>query len=447
MSSKQNEECESINRDLLKITSTNHLQSRSELAQEIIDRRPSFFEKWALMLFSAILLCLFGGTWFIKYPDIIEANATLSAYNAPKEIISVQTGRLIKLFVQNGQQVKKDDMIGWIESAAKPDEVLRLSAQLDSGLRLLMVGKSEKVSVLFKEQFQNLGAIQVSYQTYIMELQQFNDYLVNGFYENQKKLILNDVSSIRNTDRELKEQKQLLRKDNEVASQTYEMNQKLFDQHVITKEEYRQQQSKLFNKQLGMPQINSSIISNQNQGQHKLRELEQIDHDMAQQKVLLQQALQTLKSNVDEWKKRYILSAPMDGTLFFALELQQNQFVEQNKLLGYVKPADSKFYAQLVLPQRNLGKVDTGMQVQLRFDAYPYQEVGFIKGKINYISNIATDSGYIAKVQLKTDLKTNLGEKIRYKTGLKATALVITKDMPLIKRLYFTVVKATSQGK
>jgi HlyD family secretion protein len=40
------------------------------------------------------------------------------------------------------------------------------------------------------------------------------------------------------------------------------------------------------------------------------------------------------------------------------------------------------------------GEADTVMQVQLGFDAYPYQEMGFVKGKLNHISKIATDSGF-----------------------------------------------------
>ena len=74
---------------------------RSEAAQEIISRKPGFLEKWALLLFMAILLLLVGATWFIRYPDIIESSGTLTGTNAPKEIIPLQTGRLIKLFVKN----------------------------------------------------------------------------------------------------------------------------------------------------------------------------------------------------------------------------------------------------------------------------------------------------------------------------------------------------------
>jgi HlyD family secretion protein len=87
------------------------------------------------------------------------------------------------------------------------------------------------------------------------------------------------------------------------------------------------------------------------------------------------------------------------------------------------------------------------MQVQLRFDAYPYEEFGFVKGKINYVSKIASDSGFYATVRLDNGLVTNLKTHVQYKNGLKAEALVITRNMRLLKRLYYSIVKATSVGK
>ncbi len=69
-------------------------------------------------MFLYILLLLFAGTWFIRYPAIIETHGTLTANDASKEMIALQSGRLIKLFVKNGDEVKKGNMIAWIESTA-----------------------------------------------------------------------------------------------------------------------------------------------------------------------------------------------------------------------------------------------------------------------------------------------------------------------------------------
>lgn len=420
---------------------------RSDSAQEIINRQPGFIEKWALLLFLSILLILMACTWFIRYPDIIEARGILTATNGPKEIIAMESGRLIELFVKNGEQVKKGDMIGWIESTANTNEVLKLSNKLDSSLLFLSKGESENVSALFTVNYQNLGEIQSLYQTFTSALQQYNDYLVNGFYLRKKSMILNDMNSLRQMNVFIEKQKVLSKQEEDSSQKSLRMNKILLDEKVISPEEYRVATSAHIAKEMSIPQLNQSILSNQNQQRDKLKELEQLEHDVLQQKIIFEQALQTLKSNVDDWKRKYIIETPLDGTVFFTLPLQQNKFIEQGKLLGYINPPDSKFYAEINLPQNNLGKVDTGMQVQLRFDAYPYQEAGFVKGRLDYVSPISSDSGFYATVRLDNGLETNLKNNIQYKNGLRAQAIVITKNMRLLQRMYFSIVKATSLGK
>ncbi len=422
-------------------------RNRSDAAQEIISHQPGFVEKWALGLFMAILFLLIAGTWFIRYPDIIEAPANLTANNAPKEIITLQSGRLIKLFVKTGEPVKKGDMIAWIESTANTNEVLNLSEKLDTSLSLLAQGKSEDVSSLFNYHYQNLGEIQSLYQTFNTALQQYNDYIVNGFYLRKKAMFQGDMSSLKQMNATIESQKNLSKQDQEISNKSLAMNDYLLKEKIISAEEYRNEKSKHVNKQMAIPQLNANILSNQNQQRDKLKELEQLEHDVSQQKITFEQGLQTLKSNVDTWIRTYVIKAPLNGVIYFALPLQQDKFIGQGKLLGYINPPDSKFYAEIYLPQNNLGKVDTGMQVQLRFDAYPYQETGFVKGKLDYISNISSDSGFYATVRLDNGLTTNLKNNIQYKNGLKAQAIVITKNMRLLQRLYYSIVKATSVGK
>ncbi|MEO6838808.1 MAG: HlyD family efflux transporter periplasmic adaptor subunit [Ginsengibacter sp.] len=426
---------------------TKRFQSRSEAAQEIISHQPTFLEKWALLLFLAILILLIAGTWFIRYPDIIEASGILTADNAPKEIVPLQSGRLIKLFVKNGDKIKKDEMIGWIESTANTGQVLELSAKLDSSLSLMVQGNSENVSGLFNGSYQSLGELQIPYQAFNTALQQYNDYLVNGFYLRQKKMLINGMAALRKMNSLIGKQKTLTSEDKDSSTKSLAMNKILLDEKVISPEEYRGEVSKLISKQMAIPQLNESILTNQNQQRDQLKELEQLEHDISQQKIIFEQAIQTLKSNVDDWKHKYILQSPLDGTVIFTIPLQQNKFIQQSQLLGYINPPDSKFYAEIYLPQNNFGKVDTGMQVQLRFDAYPYQETGFVKGKLNYISTIATDSGFYATVHLSDGLNTNFKKHIQYKNGLRAQAIIITKNMRLLNRMYYSVVKATSVGK
>jgi HlyD family secretion protein len=414
---------------------------RSEMAQEIISRKPDFYEKWALLVFLILLLLLTAGTWFIKYPDIIYASAELTGSNAPKEIIPRQTGKLTMLFARNNQQVKQGEILGWIESNADTREVVDLSMRLDSATKLLADAAPRRITGLFHHKFIHLGELQSSYQTFISAWQQYNDYLVNGFYSNRKSMLHSDIVSLQMMKNKLSDQKRLTSQGNELAKKTFEMNEMLFKEKVISAEEYRRAQSTLLDKQMLDPQMEINIISQQTQIREKQKEIDQLNHDILQQQQTFEQALQTLKSNVSDWLRRYTIQAPTDGNIVFTLPLQQNQYLEQGKLLGYVNPPDSKYYAEIKLEQNNFGKVDTGMKVQLRFEAYPYQETGFIPGTLNYISNIAVDSGFWGTVRLDKGLVSNQNKLIQYKPGLKAEALIITKDMRLLERLYYATVK------
>jgi HlyD family secretion protein len=216
-----------------------------------------------------------------------------------------------------------------------------------------------------------------------------------------------------------------------------EMNAVLLKDTIISAEEYRQAQSKDYNKKMSIPQLTSSILENQIQKRDKVKEIEELDHEAEKQFISFQQALQTLRSNVENWIRQYVLKSAVEGTVYFMLPLQQNQFIQQGKILGYINPSNDKFFVELFLPQNNLGKVDTGMEVQLRFDAYPYHECGFVTGKLSYISSVVSDSGYLSIVELDKGLKTNFNRELQYKYGLKADAMIITKRTNLMKRIYY----------
>ncbi|MGN6492340.1 MAG: hypothetical protein ACTHLE_10135 [Agriterribacter sp.] len=342
--------------DLKETSIHGNFSERSEVSQEIISRKPDFYERWALLIFLIILLILTTSTWFIKYPDIVQASAILKGSNAPKEIIPRETGKLAVLFVKNNQQVKQGDILGWVESNADAREVIDLATRLDSSMEIAGRGEPKNIAALFKRRFSRLGELQTAYQIFITALLQYNDYLVNGFYANKKSMLLNDIAALQNMQRIAVAQRKLTVEDNALAQKTFEMNKKLFEQNAITAEEYRQAQSILLNKQLSVPQADANIISQQSQIRDKQKEIDQLTHDILQQQLTFEQSLQTLKSNVEEWLKQYTLRSPADGMVVFTSPLEQNQFIEQGRLLGYVNPLDSKYYAEIKLQQNNLEK-------------------------------------------------------------------------------------------
>lgn len=151
--------------------------------------------------------------------------------------------------------------------------------------------------------------------------------------------------------------------------------------------------------------------------------------------------MNTFKSQTDEWRKKYLLIAPENGTVSYTGFIQENQQMKSGETICYINPGNSSYYAELTIPQSNFGKVKTGQEVLLKFNAYPDAEFGSVVGKVEFISQVPTDSGYIAKISLPYGLTTNYKKQIQYRDGLTANGEIVTENMRLLERFYYNIYK------
>ena len=136
-----------------------------------------------------------------------------------------------------------------------------------------------------------------------------------------------------------------------------------------------------------------------------------------------------------------MLIAPVSGKISFATFLQENQQLQENKTICFINPENTQYFAEVFIPQANFGKVRLGQKVLLKFPSYPFQEYGSVIGKIDFISNITTDSGYLAKVILPNALTTSYKKQVQFREGLQAQGEIITQDMRLLQRFYYNIIK------
>jgi HlyD family secretion protein len=421
-----------------------NLLEKGLAVQELISNKPGFLIRWGVTIFLFILIAIITATWFIRYPDIVSTKARLASLNAPKEIVVKLDGQLIKLFTKEGDVVKKEQVIGYMESTANPETILFLSSKLDSLRRRLVNNQSNvtSFSFAFRERWDgSLGELQQPYQTFNQSFILFRSYLSSGFYLRKRSMLMKDMATLQRLDTNLNQQKNLQAEDINLAQQTFVANEQLKNDSVISDFDYRNESSKLLSKKMGLPQISSSIISNEGQQNEKKKEIMELENQISQQKNIFIQALNTFISQVDEWKKKYLLISPVDGKIAFADFMQEHQQLHSNQIICFVNPQNSQYYAELYFPQFNLGKIRTGQQVLLKFPSYPFQEYGNLTGKIEFISTIPTDSGYLAKVSLINGLNTNYDKPIQYREGLIAQGEIITHNMRLLERFYYNIVK------
>src|SRR5882757_6529464 len=96
------------------------LQSKNELltdeVEEVISYRPHWIVRRGNFLFLLIILFLILLSCIVKYPDIIKASTRLVALNPPKLVVARTEGKLMKLFINNGAAVQKNQALGYMKS-------------------------------------------------------------------------------------------------------------------------------------------------------------------------------------------------------------------------------------------------------------------------------------------------------------------------------------------
>lgn len=432
------------------IVNKNSFAEHGNEIEEIISKQPPFIVRWGTVYFFFLLLLVGLISWCIQYPDIVVARARLNSVNAPKEVIAKTDGKLVKIIVAENVPVQQGQVLAYMESIANPKSVNSISRQIDSIDMLISQSRTDEIIKYFpgysNQQLLNyLGELQTPYQTFIQSFISFKDFLSNGFFLKKKKMLLTDMLNIKKLNAILRDQKGLLTQDIALSNETFAANESLAADKVISALDYRNEKSKLIAKQLSLPQINSSIVGNESQQNEKRKEIAELENQVLVQKNTFVQALQTMKSQVQLWEFKYLLKAPVSGVVSFAGFFQENQEIKMGQVLFFVQPSNTSYSVEMLVPQYNFGKIKTGQQVLLKFRAYPFEQYGVVKGKIENINQTPSDSGYLVKVALPDSLVTNHKKTLQYRNGLLAQADIITQDMRLLERFYYNLIKQISR--
>ena len=109
-----------------------NIEIRSEEVQEIIGTPPAKIVRVGITSIFIIVMILFIGSFFFKYPDIIDARITVLGENRSAEIKARTTGKITGLFVQDKQKVGINETIAILENTCNYNDLLKLKKEMDS---------------------------------------------------------------------------------------------------------------------------------------------------------------------------------------------------------------------------------------------------------------------------------------------------------------------------
>jgi hypothetical protein len=144
---------------------------------------------------------------------------------------------------------------------------------------------------------------------------------------------------------------------------------------------------------------------------------------------------------------KYIMTTSRSGRMSFSGVIYEGMAINANQVLFYVVPKQENFVGEMMIPQRNMGKIKEGQQVLVKLRSYPFEEYGMIRGKIDYISDIPyKDSVFICRVNFKVINSSDMNKSIHLTQGMTADAEIITQEATILQRLSRNFFKMMGTG-
>ena len=287
-----------------------------------------------------------------------------------------------------------------------------------------------------------LGELQSAYQTFIQSYINYSASVENGFLVKKRAYLLQDVDGLSKQTNQLQAEKKLQQRDADLAEEEYNMHKKLEKQKVETPAELRQQESKYIARKAPLLQTDASLISAHTNLLAKQKEILELDNQVTEEKAKFSQALNSLISQAEDWKNKYVLLASEAGKVTFAGNVQENQVVSPNQDVFYINTGNEKFFGEMNIPQDNLGKVKQGQQVLVKLRSYRFEEFGMMKGTISYISDVPLKDSIFTSRVVFTSKTSDMKKPVNLKQGMIADAEIITEDATILQRLTRNIIKA-----
>jgi multidrug resistance efflux pump len=412
------------------------LELINEEVTEVVNSEPKGVIRYGNTLILAVLALILFVSYFIRYPDIIIASATIVAQNPPKSINAKSEGKLERLFIGDGDHVKKGAHLGFVQSPTDYNEVMQLRSVLDTFMIIFSDRNFNKLDLTLLPKFESLGELQNAYQVFQNELLQTQQTISNGYYIRKKESLLRDLSQLGQLKKIASQQKILTNEDLKLQEKEYNTFEKLEKEKVIAPIELNQYKSRLIAKEQNLKQIESQITNGSLAIQSKEKELLDLNKSILDQEQSFYTALYELKSQTDQWIQRYVFVAPEDGKVVYSDFLHENEYLRDGQTLFYVQPLRTSYYAELLAPQKGLGRVAIGQKVKLKVESSPSEEYGILQGRISYIGSIPSrKDSFLLRVDLQNNLTTNYDRQIDFKNNLTAVGEIITENRRLLERL------------
>lgn len=405
-------------------TTTSLSSSHPDTLQDFLATPPSWLLHSGMGLMCTIAIMAIAMSWFIRYPDRIQATALLRTHQAPVEVFCANGGRLESILVSNQQWVQAGQTLALIHNAAQWSDLQWVEQA---------IAKPVQFTIALPSRPLQLGDVQASFASWLQTCEALQQFLAQTITEEQIAALQQEAQ--RNTElaQALDQRSSLYSEEVELVQRDYNRASSLNKQKVISDQELEGKKTAWLQARRSAHSMKEEAIQNRLRAE---RQTGQEDHTRN-----YQQATQQLQAALDQWKLQYLITAPIAGTLVWQTGLGEGQFLNAGKAPGTIIPASCEgVVAICTAPTTGSGRMSLGNRVQIELDAFPPDEFGYLEGKVSYISRLpaANQEGkffYQVEVKLPNTLHSSYNKIIPFRQNLSGTARIVTKERRMLERL------------
>lgn len=458
--------------------------------QTVILNRPALWSRLFVWLLISATASTFAWAALAKLDQTVVATGKLEPVGAVKEINAPTGGVVRGIHVQDGQAVKKDQVLLTFDPTA-PEADLESLTSLRASLaqenqfynqalngNKQVAGSSDLTSLL------KLRADLSEENRYYQALTKGQDLKVIGtrdFDANQSRLLAASRSEIQSKVaaaqlqiKELEKQRSQVGEQLATARKVLRVNQNILErltplatgEGAISQLQYERQQQDVYTQQgeverlmseqqrlaiaisQARQELQNTISASAKEILSKIadnhKRIAEIDTELSRVRLENKKRLAEIDGQISKAAqslKYQELKAPVNGIVFDLQPRAAGFVVGETQTIMKIVPNDN-LIASVYLTNQDIGFVQEGMNVEVRIDSFPSTEFGTIKGKLISVGSDALAPtqerpyyAFPAKIKLDSqDLSVN-GKPISLQSGMSVNCSIIIRKRTMLSIL------------
>lgn len=396
-----------------------------------------------IWLSFGVVIILIAWSLIMPIDEVVKAHGSVVPSHHIQRLQSFDGGILKEIKVQEGEIVKKGDLLVILDDSIVSSELndaQRQAQALAARQKALNAYLSGKRNV-------EIGALGTQDQEIVAQER-------DRFYseQNEKESKLQEmqfaIDQKRSEYETAKENLVIAKQDYIAAQEEYNLNQEAYNQQVLPKVEFLKSQHQLNDTQRRYKQAQFDVPKTQSALNEAIKRKEGYLNEnkarFARERSEVQSKLDSMQykgEGLKEKDEHFMIYAPMDGVVKKIFRNTIGSSIKPGEDILQIVPLDDVLIVEAKVKPKDIGFIRQGLKAKVKLSAFDYATYGGLDGDVKYVSaDTITDqkgnSFFIVRIQTKqNNIVDKKGKKHQIIPGMQTEADIVVDQKSIMAYL------------